>query len=103
MSKDINQDIQKSVKERIKSKSFAVTSKVGKAQLLDIRNIDNIDYTVGGALKDFWFKNEDARIRDAHAKGYEFPEAFDSRLKNQTLGDMVLMLQTDEARTDYRQ
>lgn len=100
---DVNQDIQKSIKDKIKSKSFAVTSQIGKAQLFDIRNLDGIDYTAGGALKGFWFKNEDARIRDARAKGYAFPEDFDQRLKNQTLGDMVLMLQTDEARVDYRQ
>lgn len=90
------------VAERIKSKAFAVSSRVGKAQMFDITNKEGKDYTLGGMLHGFWFTNVPERIEMARAKGYHFPEEFDPELKNITFGNLVLMLQTDDARRDYR-
>lgn len=91
------------VAERIKSKAFSVSSRVGKAQMFDITNKDGKDYTLGGMLHGFWFTNVPERVEMARAKGYHFPEEFDPELTNITFGNLVLMLQTDEARVDYRE
>lgn len=94
--------LEQRIKDKIRTKSFAVTSQAGKHQFFDITNRGGIDYTMGGALRGFWFENNPGRIQYARMKGYYFPAEIDSELENLTNGSMVLMLQTAEARKDYQ-
>jgi len=98
---EVMKDIQKRVAAKIKSKAFAVTSVVGKAQLLEVTNRDGLDYTVGGLFNPRWVLNFEERIQIARFRGFVFPDEVDSSFKRLTLGNMVLMLQTQESKRDY--
>jgi len=97
-----NAKIAREVKAKITSNSFSTASVTGKAGMFDISNIDGLDYTVGGALKGFWFREESSRLQMAKAMGYLFPDEISSEFKRQRLGDLTLMLQTEEARANYK-
>ena len=100
-NKTLMEDIEKRVSEKLTSRHFSVVSSTTRAAKFDIRNKDGLDYTVNGKFKGFWFRNEPGRLLDARQQRYYLPEEIDSRLKNLTMGNLILMLQTKEASDHY--
>lgn len=94
---DINQEIAKDLKGKLKSKAMKVTEVTGRAHMMDPNFRQNgIDYSVGGLLDRHWIRNTPSNIEHATSNQWVFPETISPRLKNQTHNELVLMVRLKE-------
>lgn len=100
--KPVKGDLKSDILAKIKSKSLKTEAVIGKAHALDASKLDGVDYTLGGELHCRWFINKPERLMVARHKGYYLPEEIDSRFKNKTIGNLILMVRTREAQLDHQ-
>lgn len=89
---DTVSDLNKEVAEAIKTRFIKPDLTVGKAHLLNPSTHNGIDYTAGGQLAPRWVENKEGVIGQKMTKGFVFPETISPRLKNLTVGNLVLMV-----------
>ncbi len=80
------------VAEAIKTRFVMPDLTVGKAYLLNPESHNGVAYTAGGQLSPRWVKNDGPTVAQKQAKGFVFPEEISPRLKNITVGALVLMV-----------
>lgn len=85
-------ELHKEVAEAIKTRFVKPDLTVGKAHLLNPSTHNGIDYTAGGQLAPRWVENKEGAIGQKLTKGFVFPETISPRLKNLTVGNLVLMV-----------
>lgn len=84
------------VAEAIKTRFVMPELTIGKAHLLNPDSHNGIDYTAGGQLSPRWVKNDEPTIAQKMVKGFVFPETISPRLKNLTVGALVLMVRPSD-------
>ena len=88
--------LQEKVADKIKSRSAKPVILDGKASRFDIRRYGGVDYRAGGLLAPRMVANNDARIQECRAAGFEFPGEWDASMPPLEFSGMVLMLRSTE-------